>query len=134
MAMSFNSLLLTFLLAVSVGNVFAQSIPKFGAEVGVKEGGTIAKGEFLAQQGVRGLRHISNSHWESIPIDSFNIVALRDTVMIFCKKINGQLFTDDLRSELKSLKSKDKIIIYDIFGKDYGEKVVSIRPLEFRLE
>jgi hypothetical protein len=34
----------------------------------------------------------------------------------------------------KKLKSKDKIIIYDIFGRDYGEKAISTRSLEFRIE
>ena len=71
-----------FLALFSVNSMFAQSIPKYAALVGVKGSGTIKKGEFLAQQGVVGMRRITIYHWEPVTVDSFYIIILRDTSQI----------------------------------------------------
>jgi hypothetical protein len=80
------------------------------------------------------MRFIANNHWEHIPIDSFTIILVRNTITILHKKIVGQLFSENLKAELRSVTTNDKIIIYNIFGRDYGDKIVSIRPLEFTIE
>jgi hypothetical protein len=120
------SLLLTVVL-----NTYGQSSARYSALIGVREGGSIKKGELLAQQGVRGMRLIADNHWESIPVDSFSIIVLRDSVTILSKRNTGAFFTESLKSDLKNLTTNDKIIIYRISARDYGDKQVSIRPLEF---
>jgi hypothetical protein len=73
-------------LALAKTNLSAQSFPKCAAMVGGKESGAIKRGEFLAQQGVGGMRHFANNHWEPIVIDSFAIIVLRGTSIILHRK------------------------------------------------
>jgi hypothetical protein len=134
MPLSFKKSSLFFFLAFCAIAVFGQSFPKYAANVGGRESGQITKGAFLAQQGVGGTRFIADHHWESIPIDSFSIVVLRDTLTILHRRIKGQLFSDDLKTTLKALTTNDKILIYNIYGRDYGDKVVYMRPLELTIE
>jgi hypothetical protein len=128
-------LILSLLFAFLVQNhSFGQTSPKYAAMVGGKESGQIKRGEFLAQQGVGGMRFIAGNHWERIPIDSFSIVVLRDTSIILQLKNIGQVFTDNSKNELKKLMASDRVLIYNIHGRDYGNKSVSIRPVELIIE
>ena len=102
--------------------------------VGGKESGQIRRGEFLAQQGVGGMRYIAGNHWENIPIDSFSIVIIRDTVVIAQVKNKGQIFASDTRAQLNKMTANDRVLIYDVFGRDYDGKTVFVRPVELIIE
>jgi len=125
------SLLIAFLIH---SQAFGQSMPKYAAMVGGKESGQIRRGEFLAQQGVGGMRYIAGNHWERIPIDSFCIVIMRDTAAIAQIKNKGQIFTFDSKAQLSKLAVNDRVLIYDIYGRDYDGKTVFIRPIELIIE
>jgi hypothetical protein len=113
---------------------FGQAFPKYAAMVGPKESGQMIRGEFLAQQGVIGLRFIKGNHWEPIPIDSFSIVVIRDTAIVMQLKNIGQTFTDYSKAQLKKVMVYDRILIYNIHGRDYGDKPVFLRPVELVIE
>lgn len=105
-------------------------MPKCAAMVGGKESGKIRRGEFLAQQGVGGMRYIAGNHWERIPIDSFSIVIIRDTVVIAQIKNKGQIFTSEAKAQMDKIAVNDRVLIYDIYGRAYGDKTVFVRPIE----
>ena len=113
---------------------FGQAMPKYAAMVGQRESGKIVRGEFLAQQGVGGMRLIRGNHWESIPIDSFSIIIIRDTIVVMQFKNIGQTFSDFSKAQLKQLMVNDRVLIFNIHGRDYGDKPVFLRPLELVIE
>jgi|GEM_PF-4407988 len=115
-------------------NLFGQSFPKYAATFGGKESGLIKRGEFLAQNGIGGMRWIGGNHWERIPIDSFSIIIIRDSVTLVNKKIKGQVFTEDLRQIPTGLTSNDRVIFYGIYAKNYNNQQVLIRPIELIIE
>jgi hypothetical protein len=109
-------------------------MPKYAAMVGGKESGQIRRAEFLAQQGVAGMRYSAGNHWERIPIDSFSIIIIRDSVVIAQIKNKGQTFISNTKDQISKLFVNDRILIYNIYGRDYGDKVVFVRPIEFIIE
>jgi hypothetical protein len=109
-------------------------MPKYAAMIGGKESGQIKRGELLAQQGVGGMRYIAGNNWERIPVDSFCIVVMRDTVVLAQIKNKGQNFTSDTKAQLSNLAVNDRVLIYYIYGRDYGDKTVFIRPIELIIE
>lgn len=98
--------------------------------VGGKKGGQITRNEFLAQQGVGGMRYIAEGHWEPIPIDSFCILIVRDTTVIARIKNKGQIFTSEAKAHFSKLAVNDRILIYDVYGRDYGDKTVAAVSIE----
>lgn len=130
----FKSILLLIIAFKMHNYSFAQALPKYAAMVGSKESGYIKRGEFLAQQGIGGMRFIGGNHWERIPIDSFSIVVIRDTAIVIQLSNIGQTFTDYSKAQLKKLMVDDRVLIYNIHGRDYGEKPVFIRPVELIIE
>lgn len=130
-----QKLIISFLLLATMHTTsFGQSFPKYAAMVGGKESGPIKRGEFIAQQGVRGIRFFKGNHWEPIIVDSFSLMILRDTTVILQIKNRGQIFTENVKTELKKLMANDRVIIYSIYSRDYGNKLVFIRPVEFIIE
>jgi hypothetical protein len=133
--MQSHKLILSLMLAfLSYRQVFGQSMPKYAAMVGGNASGQIRRDEFLAQQGVGGMRYIAGNHWEHIPIDSFFIIIIRDTAVIAQIKNKGQIFTPNAKAQLSKLLVNDRVLIYNMYGRDYGDKVVSVRPIEFIIE
>jgi hypothetical protein len=108
--------------------------PNYVAQVGMDGSGKIARGQFLAQQGVRGLRRLTQSHWESIPIDSFSLLIIRDTSILFQHRNHGNFFDAQLTEALKVLEPNDRVLIFNIYGRDYGDKLVQLPPLEYKIE
>ncbi|MGQ0739204.1 MAG: hypothetical protein ACT4OJ_09115, partial [Bacteroidota bacterium] len=115
-------------------NLSGQSFPKYAATVGGKESGLIKRGEFLAQTDIGGIRWIGGNHWERIPIDSFSIIIIRDSVTILNQKIKGQIFTGDLRQKFTELRINDRVIFYGIYASNYNNQQVFIRPVELIIE
>lgn len=111
-----------------------QGVPRFTALVCGQEGGSIARGAFLAQQGVGGMRFIANNHWEPIQIDSFLIVVQSDTVIVLKSKVIGQMFDANLRERMKVVRKGDRIIICNIYGHGPENIPIFIRPIEFIIE
>ena len=111
-----------------------QGIPKYTAIVGGQEGGSIARGAFLAQQGVGGMRFLAGNHWEPIRIDSFSIVVQRDTAIVFKNKVIGQIFDTKLKERMKEIIKGDRIIICNIYGHGPENIPIFIRPIEFIIE
>lgn len=80
------------------------------------------------------MRYIAGNHWEPMPVDSFCIVIIRDTLAIARIKNKGQFFTSDAKAQMSKLAVKDRVLIYDIYGRDFGGKTVFIRPIELIIE
>lgn len=124
---------LLFLLALQLF-ADAQSRPRFTASVGGQEGGNMSRGSFLVQQGVGGLWHVADDHWERLQIDSFSLLVQRDTTILFNRKNKGNLFEPQLTERMKMILAGDRVLVYNIYGRDVDGKVVLIRPLEFIIE
>ena len=108
--------------------------PQYVAQVGGVSSCSMKRGQFLAQQGVVGKIKINSSHWESIPVDSFNLVVIRDTATILNHHNIGNHFDPYLKSELQQLQINDRILIFSIYAHDYTKARVYLSPLEFAIE
>ena len=126
--------LLVALYITFTGEVFGQMNPKYVALVGGIGSGYIKRGQFLAEQGVMGMRKISAHHWEPIPVDSFTLMILRDTSTLHLYRNVGNHFEPSLKLLLKGLKINDNILIFNIHARDYGNKKVYLSPLEYKIE
>ena len=111
-----------------------QMNPKYVAHVGIVGSGTMKRNQFLAAPGVGGLRKISAHHWEPIPVDSFTLIILRDTFTLHLYRNVGNYFEPSLKLLLKDLQTNDKVLIFNIYGRDYGNKKVYLSPLEYKIE
>jgi hypothetical protein len=80
------------------------------------------------------MRRINNNHWEPITVDSFDIIILRDTSQILFFRNKGNKFEETLRTQLKSLMINDRVLIFDIYTKDYPGISVYLNPLEYKIE
>jgi hypothetical protein len=107
-----------------------QSLPKYTATVGGKESGKVKRGEFLVQQGIGGFKYISENHWSPIIIDSFSILVMRDAVVIEQIKNASQAFSANTLARLSKIAVDDRVLIYNICGKDYGNEIIFLRPIE----
>lgn len=108
--------------------------PKYVAFVGNIESGKVKKGGFLIQQGVRGMRRLTQNHWESIIVDSFSVYIQRDTTIIYKFFNKGNIFEEELNSRFKELKANDRVLVFNIYARDVGNKVVFLQPLEYIIQ
>jgi len=108
--------------------------PKYVAEVGAVRNSRITRGEFLVQMGVSGQRRITQHHWEPIVIDSFTLIVIRDTVVLVQYKNHGDFFEANLRKAMTALKTNDLVLIFNIYGRDVGDKLVQPPPLQYEIE
>jgi hypothetical protein len=80
------------------------------------------------------MRNIVGNHWEHILIDSFCTVIMRDKAAIAQIKNMGQIFTTDTKAQMSKLAVNDRVLIYNIYGRDYGDKTIFIRPVGLIIE
>jgi hypothetical protein len=55
-------------------------------------------------------------------------------VVIAQIKNKGQTFISNAKDQISKLFVNDRVLIYNIYGRDYGDKVVFVRPIEFIIE
>ncbi len=108
--------------------------PQYVAQVNGASSGNMSKGTFAAQQGVGAMRKITQFHWEPILVDSFTIIIVSDTIVQLYHKNIGQHFDSTVLVALKKLQANDLVLIFEIYGRDYGDKKVSLSPLQFRIQ
>ena len=108
--------------------------PKYVAQVGGIGSGKMTRGQFLAQEGVGGRRRMTQDHWEPIVIESFSLIIIRDTVILVQYKNHGNFFEANLRKAMTALKPRDLVLIFNIYARDYGDKIVQPPPLQYEIE
>ena len=102
--------------------------------VGGLSKGAISKGFLIAQQGVgASLIVTSYGHRESILVDSFTVIILRNKNIIFSENNNGNIFNHSVRIAFESLQKGDKVIVANIAGRTYNS-TVTLRPIEFAIK
>ncbi|WP_153800782.1 hypothetical protein [Foetidibacter luteolus] len=106
--------------------------PKSDAWVGGRLSGDFVKVVFQNQNHINADRFCSGIKRET-RIDSFQVMIIRDTTLIFkCKNIS-QAFNADFKNFIKSVELNDKILFYSIWGTDYDGAKVYLNPLEYRI-
>jgi GldM C-terminal domain len=111
-----------------------REIPDPEPNVGGLSKGAISKGFLIAQQGVdASLIVTSYGHRESIVVDSFTLIILRNKNIIFSGNNNGNIFNHSLRTAFESLQKGDKVIVADIAARTYNS-TVTLRPIEFAIK
>lgn len=106
--------------------------PKSDAWVGGRLSGDFVKIVFQNQDQINADRFCSGVKRET-RIDSFQVLIMRDTTIIFKIKNVSQRFNGDFKNFIKSVEVKDKIIFYDIWGTDYDGAKIYLDPLEYRI-
>jgi hypothetical protein len=106
--------------------------PKSEAWVGGRLSGEFVKIVFQNQEHIGADRFCSGIRRET-SIDSFQVMIIRDTAIIFKFKNIGQSFNSDFKIAIKAVEVNDKILFYDIKGTDYDRSKVYLNPLEYRL-
>ena len=77
---------------------------------------------------------MAGNHWESIAIDSFCVVIIRNTEIVTQINNKGQIFTPSTKAQMSKVAANDRVIIYAIYGRDYGDKKVFVPPAELVIE
>lgn len=108
-----------------------QYKPKYFASVGGKVSGTVDHRTFIAQQGVNAERYIAGNHWEPITVDSFHVIILRDNSTLFTAQNKGNRFSPYVMKGIADTKPGDRILIFNVWATDLGNKKISLQPLEF---
>lgn len=106
--------------------------PKSDAWVGGRLSGDFVKAVFQNQDHINADRFCSGIKRET-RIDSFQVVVIRDTTLIFKSKNISQVFNADFKNFIKSVQPNDKILFYSIRGTDYDGANVYLNPLEYRI-
>jgi hypothetical protein len=106
--------------------------PKSEAWVGGRVSGYFTKIVFQNQDSINADRFCSGVRKET-QIDSFSIIIIRDTSIIFRLKNIGSKFENSLKSVIKEAKVNDKVLFFDIWGTDYDKNRVHLDPLEYHL-
>ncbi|HEY4876753.1 MAG TPA: hypothetical protein VIH86_14335 [Puia sp.] len=106
--------------------------PKSDAWIGGRLSGDFTKIVFQNQDHINADRFCSGINRET-SIDSFYVMIIRDTTIIFKFKNIGQMFKNDLKNVIKTVEVYDKILFYDIWGTDYDGTKIFLNPLEYRL-
>lgn len=112
----------------------AQYQPENIAMVGGQKSGHIVLGLFRAQQGVSAAHYINNNHWEQSRIDSFTVAIFRDSLLVFFHRNKGNIWGPELVSEMKNMKIKDRVIIFDIWATWPGLPQSLLQPLEYIMQ
>jgi hypothetical protein len=134
MSQSLRGLILFLFFALMGSFSFCQLNPKYAAFVGFKGSGNVVRGEFLAQEGVAAKIKLTPNHWEGISVDSFTLFIQRDTAIIYQYRNMGNLFSDELKKQLKVIQPKDRILIFNIYARDVDNNTVFLSPLEYIIE
>ena len=106
--------------------------PKSEAWVGGRLSGDFHILVFQNQDRLNADRFCSGIRRETI-IDSFNILIIRDTSIVFRSKNIGPVFNSNFMAFTKKLVPNDKVVFYSIWGTDYDATKVYLDPLEYRL-
>lgn len=81
------------------------------------------------QEGVIAFSKINVSHWEPIVVNSFLLIILRDTSVVFQYKNNGNKFENAIRSAFHNLQGNDSILIFSIRARLANGEIVFLSPL-----
>ena len=115
-------------------NITEAPNPECYAKVGNIKSRTVQKKIFCAQEGIIAFIKISLSHWEPIVVNSFSVLILRDSSVVFQYKNTGNKFESSLRSAFQNLQSNDSILIYSIDTRLADKKTIFLNPLELKIE
>ena len=111
-----------------------QEIPDPEPNVGGLNKGAISKGFLMAQQGVGATLIVTSyGHRESILVDSFAVIILRNKNIIFSDDNNGNIFNHSVRTAFELLQKGDIVIVANIAGRTYNS-TVTLRPIEFDIK
>lgn len=97
--------------------------------------GEISKGNLLAQTGIGCYYSIPGLGFNlKCRIDSFSIIVLRDSVMLYHRTNKGYLFTDETMAFLESIKKGDVIIISEITYLTPDQRKKKANPIEYTID
>lgn len=102
-----------------LGNIKSRSVPKK---------------VFTAQEGVTAYIRINTSHWEPTILNSFSIIVLRDSSVVFQHKNDGKRFNSRVKAAFQELQSNDTVLIFNIQTQLPDGKTMILDPLEFKIE
>jgi hypothetical protein len=113
---------------------FGQYRPKYLANVGGNLHGPVRLKAFQVQQGVGAERFVGGNEWQTIRVDSFRVTILRGDSTILNYFNIGNTFTELLKTYFGKITAGDRVLIYDIWALDYGQKKVYLPPLEYLMQ
>ena len=115
-----------------VNPVNSQTIrPTVLAAVGGKSSDSVSKNQISLQEGVSGHWKVTEDHWEKMIIDSFSLMILRDTMIIFKHRNFGNRFDQKIKTALGNLAKGDRVLLFNIYGNDPNRNKIFLSPLEY---
>jgi hypothetical protein len=115
-----------------VTTIAKTQCPKSDASVGGRLSGEFVMIVFQNQDHINADRFCSGFRKET-SIDSFQVMVIRGTQIIFKFKNIGQRFKNDFKNAIKMAEVNDKVLFYDIIGTDFDGTKVYLNPIEYRL-
>lgn len=108
--------------------------PECFAKVGNIKNRTVQKKVFSEQEGIIAYIKVSPTHWEPIVVNSFSVLILRDSSVVFQNKNTGNKFETSIRAVFQNLQSNDSVLIYSIDTRLADKKTMFLNPLEFKIK
>lgn len=121
--------LITFLFCSAKAH---SQCPKSYAWICGRLSGYFVKVVFQNQDEINADRICSGLRRET-QIDSFQVLIIRDSCIIFNSKNIGKIFDRNLKNFIKKVELGDKVLFFNIWGTDYDGTKVYLNPLEYIL-
>jgi hypothetical protein len=104
--------------------------PKSRAWVGGRLSGAFVKIVLQNQDRINADRFCEGIR-RTTQVDSFSIIIIRDSTIIFRSQNIGNLFDNNFKKQIEKIQINDKMLLFNIWGTDYDGKKVFLDPLEF---
>ncbi|HEY8971330.1 MAG TPA: hypothetical protein VIM64_19640 [Puia sp.] len=103
------------------------------ARLGTKSGGIISKAEVLAMEGPNLRMYFNDFHSEQVVLISYTVIVLHGDSVRSAHN-TGDRYSEETRSLLEGLQSKDKLIFVNIEATDGRKRSLLAKPMEFKIE
>jgi hypothetical protein len=134
MTCSIKGLILCFFILAISENTLSQKRLEMRATVGGFKSDSVSKFRIIGSAGMSGRFKVTDDHWEAARVDSFSVMILRDTAIIFRFRNVGMLFQKELKSAFQSLIPQDRVLFYRIYATDPYLRNRLLDPLEYVIQ
>lgn len=114
--------------------LYVKDRPKPEATLAGLKGGPIGKKQLLAQLWIAGNYYIAGNHWEYCLVQSFHVVVIKNDSITFTRFNNGNMFSQDVLQQFKTLIPGDKVSFINILGCENIDGGGHLKSLEFKID
>ena len=110
-----------------------KRVPAPIAKIGNRKSGTISKHELIAHGGITAA--LENFYYEArVHVSNYKVVLLKEQKVIFEKDIEGNIFTKEIKTEIRKLQTGDTVRFENIYYIWSGYKREVRNTIEFTIK